>query len=147
MNHHSLQKFIELPQNILPTTSHIIITLFPKDEDTFYTCPLLYPINLVHQHLQTKKNWNLTLVTNICVGNIYLCLCVTVADPDLELRGGGGGGGERGEVGFDLVALLAFLPSMISSFSPLIYHCDRMCLYVSIGGNIQISVSIYLNLW
>ena len=30
-----------------------------------------------------------------------------VADPDLELRGGGGGG---------LITLLAFLPSVISSF-------------------------------
>ena len=32
-----------------------------------------------------------------------------VADPDLELRGGGGGG---------LITLLAFLPSVISSFLP-----------------------------
>ena len=34
----------------------------------------------------------------------------TVADPDLEPRGGGVGGS------FDLLALLAFLPSAISSF-------------------------------
>ena len=33
----------------------------------------------------------------------------SVADSDLELRGVGGGG-------FDLLALLAFLPSVISSF-------------------------------
>ena len=41
-----------------------------------------------------------------------LCFCGqdTVADPDLELRGVGGGGS------FDLLALLAFLPSVISSF-------------------------------
>ena len=35
----------------------------------------------------------------------------SVADPDLELKGGGG---EEG--GFDLLALLAFFPSVISSF-------------------------------
>ena len=35
----------------------------------------------------------------------------SVADPDLELKGGWGGGG-----GFDLLALLAFFPSVISSF-------------------------------
>ena len=34
-----------------------------------------------------------------------------MADPELELRVGGGGG-------FDLLALLAFLPSVISSFLP-----------------------------
>ena len=34
-----------------------------------------------------------------------------VTDPDLELRGGGGGGGS-----LDLFALLAFFPSVISSF-------------------------------
>ena len=33
-----------------------------------------------------------------------------MADPDLELRGGGG------ELGYHLLALLAFLPSAISSF-------------------------------
>ena len=32
-----------------------------------------------------------------------------MADPDLELRGGGGGG-------IDFLALLAFFPSVISSF-------------------------------
>ena len=37
----------------------------------------------------------------------------TVADPDLELRKGGGGGGGGG---LDLLALLAFFPSAISSF-------------------------------
>ena len=37
-----------------------------------------------------------------------------VADPDLELRGGGGGGGG----GLDLLALLAFIPSVISAFLP-----------------------------
>ena len=36
---------------------------------------------------------------------------LTVSDPDLELRGGGGGEG-----GLDLLALLAFLTSVISSF-------------------------------
>lgn len=36
---------------------------------------------------------------------------VSVADPDLELRGRGGGGGV-----LDLLALLAFFPSVISSF-------------------------------
>ena len=38
----------------------------------------------------------------------------SVADPDLELKGVGGGGG--GEGGFDLLAMLAFFPSVISSF-------------------------------
>ena len=38
-------------------------------------------------------------------------LWFTVADPDLELRGRGGGGG-----GFDLLALSAIFPSVISSF-------------------------------
>ena len=37
----------------------------------------------------------------------------SVADPDLELKGGSGGGGEGG---FDLLALLAFFPTVISSF-------------------------------
>ena len=37
----------------------------------------------------------------------------SVADPDLEL--GGGGGGREGP-GFDFLALLAFFPSVISSF-------------------------------
>jgi len=38
---------------------------------------------------------------------------LTVADPDFELSGGAGGGG------FDSLALpAAFLPSVISSFSP-----------------------------
>ena len=37
----------------------------------------------------------------------------TVADPDLELREGGRGGG-----GLDFLALLAFFPSVISSFLP-----------------------------
>ena len=36
-----------------------------------------------------------------------------MADPDLELRWGGGGGGGGG---LDLFALLAFFPSVISSF-------------------------------
>ena len=36
-----------------------------------------------------------------------------MADPDLELRGGGGGGGGGC---FHLLALLAILPSVISSF-------------------------------
>ena len=36
--------------------------------------------------------------------------CNPVADPDLELRGRGGGGGG----GLDLLALLAFFPSVIS---------------------------------
>ena len=36
-----------------------------------------------------------------------------MADPDLELRGRGGGGGEGG---LDLLALLAFFHSVISSF-------------------------------
>ena len=40
---------------------------------------------------------------------------MSVTDPDLELRGGGGGGEEL-VCGFDLLALLAFLPSFISSF-------------------------------
>ena len=40
---------------------------------------------------------------------LYGKLVEPVADPDLELRGGGGGG-------LDLLALLAFLPSVISSF-------------------------------
>ena len=35
-----------------------------------------------------------------------------MADHDLELRGGGGGGGGEG----DLLALLTFLPSVISFF-------------------------------
>ena len=38
---------------------------------------------------------------------------MSVTDPDLELRGGGG---EELVCGFDLLALLAFLPSFISSF-------------------------------
>ena len=38
----------------------------------------------------------------------------SVADPDLELNGGGGGGGREG--GLDLLALLGFFPSVISSF-------------------------------
>ena len=37
----------------------------------------------------------------------------SVADPDLELNGGGGGGREGG---LDLLALLGFFPSVISSF-------------------------------
>ena len=34
---------------------------------------------------------------------------ITVADPDLELRGGGGGGG------LDLLAMAAIFPSVIST--------------------------------
>ena len=37
--------------------------------------------------------------------------CFSVANPDLELRGGGGGG-------LELLALLAFFPSVMSSFLP-----------------------------
>ena len=41
----------------------------------------------------------------------------SVADPDIELRvGGGGGGGVGEEDGLDLLALLAFFPS-VNSFS------------------------------
>ena len=36
---------------------------------------------------------------------------ISVADPNLELRGGGGGGG-----GLDLLAMAAIFPSVISSF-------------------------------
>ena len=38
-------------------------------------------------------------------------LCKPVADPDLELTGGVGGG-------VDLLAMLAFIPSVISAFYP-----------------------------
>ena len=40
----------------------------------------------------------------------------TTFSPDRELREGRGGGGGGGEV--NLLALLVFLPSVISSFSP-----------------------------
>ena len=38
----------------------------------------------------------------------------SVADPDLEQKGGWGVGGGGGGGGYDLLALLAFLPSVIS---------------------------------
>ena len=41
---------------------------------------------------------------------IMFYVLISVADPDLELRGRGGGGG------LDLLALLAFFPSVISYF-------------------------------
>ena len=40
---------------------------------------------------------------------------LTVADPDLELRGGRGGGG-GGWVALDFLAPLVLFPSVISSF-------------------------------
>ena len=42
----------------------------------------------------------------------YLCSVRSVADPHLELSGAGGAGG------LDFLALLAFFPSVISSFLP-----------------------------
>ena len=42
-----------------------------------------------------------------------VCSSCSVADPDFELRERG-----WGEAGFDLLVLLAFLPSVISSFYP-----------------------------